>query len=68
MGWIRCVRCEKFRRKFVAHNFALIAPVRLVLNRVSYGDEMVPNAHKRYETHQTMSLGSNGVDRVRSLR
>src|SRR6185369_6194364 len=29
---------------------------------------MVPNAPKRYETHQNISLGSNGVDRVRSLR
>src|SRR6185436_13564032 len=28
----------------------------------------VPNAPKRYETHQNISLGSNGVDRVRSLR
>src|SRR6185437_15423468 len=29
---------------------------------------MVPNAPKYYETHQNMSLGSNRVDRVRSLR
>ena len=29
---------------------------------------MVPNAPKRYETNQNISLGSNGVDRVRSLR
>src|SRR6185503_10269256 len=29
---------------------------------------MVPNAPKRYETHQNISLGSNGVDRVLSLR
>src|SRR4026208_2534465 len=29
---------------------------------------MVPNAPKWYETHQNMSLGSNGVDRVRLLR
>jgi len=29
---------------------------------------MVPNAPKWYGTHQNMSLGSNGVDRVRSLR
>src|SRR6185503_19647882 len=32
MGWIGCVRCEKFRRKFVARSFAL---VRSVLHRVS---------------------------------
>src|SRR6185503_2649379 len=29
---------------------------------------MVPNAPKWYETRQNMSLGSNGVYRVRSLR
>ena len=29
---------------------------------------MVPNAPKLYETHRNKSLGSNGVDRVRSLR
>jgi len=29
---------------------------------------MVPNAPKRYKTHQNVSLGSNGVDWVRSLR
>ena len=29
---------------------------------------MVPNAPKWYETHQNISLGSNGVDWVRSLR
>src|SRR6185312_11654665 len=28
----------------------------------------VPNAHKWYKTHKNVSLGSNGVDRARSLR
>ena len=32
MGWIRCVRCEKFRHDFVARTFALVRPV---LHRVS---------------------------------
>ena len=27
----------------------------------------IPNAPKHYETHQNMSLGSNGVDLLRSL-
>src|SRR6185312_14803959 len=27
MGWIRCVRCEKFRRDFVARTFALVRPL-----------------------------------------
>ena len=68
MGWIGCVRCEKFRRDFVARTFALIAPVHPVLHRVSCSYVIIPNAPKHYETHQNMSLGSNGVDRVRSLR
>ena len=32
MGWIRCVRCEKFRHDFVAQTFALHRPI---LHRVS---------------------------------
>ena len=28
---------------------------------------MVPNAPKKYETRQNISLGSNGIDQVRSL-
>jgi len=65
MGWIRCVRCEKIRRVFVARTFALVQPV---LHLVSYGNQTVPNAPKYYKTHQNVCLGSNGVDRVRSLR
>ena len=68
MGWIGCVRGEKSRRDFVARNFALIAVVHTVLHRVSCSYEMIPNAPKHYETHQNKSLGSNGVDPVRSLR
>ena len=68
MGWIRCVRCENFRRNFVAPAIALIAPVQPILHRVSCSNEMIPNAPKHYETQQKLSLWSNGVDQVRSLR
>ena len=68
MWWIGCVRCKKSRCHFVARTFALIAPVRPVLHRVSCSYDMVPNAAKHYVTHQNMSLGSNGVDWVRFLR
>ena len=68
MGWIGCVHCEKSRRDFVARTFALIGPVHPVLHRVSCSYEMIPNAPKHNETHQNMSLGSNGVDQVRLLR
>jgi len=52
----------------VARTFALIAPVHPVLHQVSCNYETIPNAPKHYETHQNMSLGSNGVDHVSSLR
>ena len=66
-GWVSCIRCEKFGHDFVAWTFALIAPVQPILHRVSCSNEMVPNTPKYYETQQKMSLGSNGVDWVRSL-
>ena len=65
MGWIGCVRCEKFQHEFVARTFELIAPVQPILYRVSCSNETIPNAPKHYKTHYNMSLGSNGVDRVR---
>ena len=68
MAWIGCLHCEKFRLDFVARTFALIAPVRPVLHRVSWSNEMFPNAPKHYQTHQNMSLGFNDMDRVPSLR
>jgi len=48
--------------------FALIAPVDPVLHRVSCSYEMIPNASQHFATHQNMSLGSNAVDWVRSLK
>ena len=68
MGWIRCVRCEKLQRDFLAQTFTLIALVHPILYRVSCSYETITNAAKHYETHQNMSLGSNGVDQVRWLR
>ena len=68
MGWIGCVRWEKYLRDFLARTFALIAPVHPVLHRVSCSYETIPNTPKHYATHQNISLVSNGVDWVRSLR
>ena len=68
MGWIGCICCEKSRRDFVAHIFALIAQVHTVLHRVSCSYETIPNAPKHYAMLQNLSLGSNGVDWVRLLR
>ena len=52
----------------MAQIFALIAPVQPILHRVSCSNKTLPNATKHYETHTNMSLGSNGVGRVHSLR
>ena len=52
----------------MARNFALIAPVRTILQQASCSNKTIQNARKHYETHQNMSLGSNGVDWVRLLR
>ena len=68
MGWIGCIRCKNFENDFMARTSALIAPFQPVLHRVSCSNETLPNAPKYYETHQNMSLGSNGVDQVRLLR
>ena len=66
VDWVRSLR--KTRHDFVAQTFALITPVHTVLHRVSCSYETITNAPKHYATHQNMSLGSNGVDWVRSLR
>jgi len=53
MGWIGCVRCEKFWCDFVARTFALIAPVQPVLYRASCST-------KQSKIHPNMSLGPTG--------
>jgi hypothetical protein len=68
MGWIRCDRLEKLQCDFVARTFVLIAPVQYVLHQLSCTYETIPNAPKYYEMHRNISLGSNGVDWVRSLQ
>ena len=66
VDWV--VHCEKSGCGFVARTFAIIAPVHTVLHRVSCSYETITNAPKHNETYENKSLGSNGVDRVGSLR
>ena len=68
MGWIGCVCCEKSGRGFVARTFALIPSIHTVLHRVSCCYETITNAPKHNETYENISLASNGVDWVGSLR
>ena len=49
-------------------NFCINCTSSPRLHRVSCSYKMIPNAPKHYETHQNMSLGSNGVDQVHSLQ
>ena len=49
MRWIECGICEKFWCDFMAQTCALIAPVQLVLHRVSCSNETLTNAPKHYE-------------------
>ena len=68
MGWIGCVRCEKFWCDFMAQICALIELVQPVLHQVSCSNGTLTNTPKHYEMHKYISLGSIGVDRVCSLR
>ena len=68
MGWIECVLWKKksdatLRHKLV-HWLRQFNPFCTEFHVVTKHWQMHPNATK---TDQTMSLGSNGVDRVRSL-
>ena len=55
MGWIGCVRCEKFQCDLMAQTFAIIGPIQLVLHQVSCSNEIIPNAPKHYEIDENMS-------------
>ena len=68
MESVGCIRCEEFQNDFMVQTCTIIAPVQPVLQRVSCSNETLPNEPKHYETHQNICLGSNGVDRFRSLR
>jgi hypothetical protein len=68
MGWIGCSHSKKLRSDFVARTFALISPVQLVLHWVYFRNKTIPNAPKHCETHQNISLWSNGADWMCSFR
>ena len=65
MGWIRCVRCEKLQRDFVARTFKLIEPVQYVLQQVSCSYERIPNTTKRTKTLVLGPIGWTGSVRCR---
>ena len=61
MGWIGCVRCEKFQCDLMAQTCPLIAPSSVLQRNFAKCTETLRNAPEH-------EFGSNGLDRVRSLR
>ena len=59
---------KKIQCDLMAQTCPLIAPVQPISHWVSCSNETIQNAPKHYKTQQIMSLASNGVDWVRSLR
>ena len=66
VGWVHSLR--KIAKRLHGTNLCINCTCSTHLHQVSCSNEALPNAPKHYETHQNMSLWSNGVDRVRSLR
>jgi hypothetical protein len=61
-------RLLKILTRLRGMNFCIICPRSAKMHRVSCSNEAILNTPKHYETLQNIILGSNGVDRVRSLR
>ena len=67
-NWVdRVCSFWKILTRLHARTCVLILLFQPALHRLSCNYETIQNAPKNYETDQIMSLGSNGVDRVRSL-
>ena len=61
MGWIRCVRCEKFRRDFVAQTFALVRPVLHEFRKATKQSRMLPNHTNAPKRQFRVQWGGSGV-------
>ena len=65
VDWVRSLR--KIKTWLPGTNFCISCSSSPLFHRVSCSYEMIPNTPKHYETHQNMSLVSNGVDQVHWL-
>src|ERR687883_135930 len=61
MGWIGCVRCEKFNCKFFHNKIAQSGPPGLLSHSFRYRNQ-------NSKITLNMCFGSNGMDWVRPLR
>ena len=66
MDWFCSLR--KIPMRLCGTKFSLVAPVQPILYRASCSNKTIKNASKHYEMQQYMSLGSNKVGQVHSLR
>ena len=66
-GVDRVCSLQKILMRFHGTNLCINCTSSTRFHRVSCSNEILPNTPKHYETHTNMSLGSNGVDWVRSL-
>ena len=66
VDWVRSLR--KIPTWLRGTNFCINCIVHTVLYRVSCSYETISNGPKHYATHQNMSLGSNGVNWLRSFQ
>ena len=66
VDWVRSL--WKIPMRLYGTNLCIDCTSYPVLHQVLCSDETLTNVPKHYETHKNMSLGSNGVDRVHSLR
>ena len=67
MRWTGCVRWKNSDTTSWDDLFSIMEPLQPSSHQVSCGNETIPNGTKHNETHQNLSLCSNGAERVRSL-
>ena len=71
MGWIRCFRCEKLQRDFLARTFVLIEPVSMFSTKFhaeTKRSQMHPNTMKQTETLVLGPMGWTGCVRYEKSR
>src|SRR6185312_13800087 len=68
MGWIVCIRYEKFQRDFVARTFALVRPVLHRVFKATKRSRMHPNSTKRTRTSVWGRRGWIGCVRCSKFR
>ena len=57
MGWIRCIRCKKFRRDFMARSFAQLRPFCTEFRKATKRSRMYPNSTRCTKTSVLGTMG-----------